>query len=76
MYKFSKNIRIRQCDELSFFINITNNYIYTINTETLKFLEKKIGEGLSIEKINDNIDFLKFIRTLEMHKILEFVYES
>lgn len=76
MYKFSKNIRIRQCDELSFLINITNNYIYTINTETLKFLEKKIGEGLSIEKINDNIDFLKFIRTLEMHKILEFVYES
>jgi hypothetical protein len=73
MYKISDNIRIRECDELSFFVNIKSNLIYTIKTETLKFLIKKIKEGLTLKKVSiDKTEFIKFIQTLEKQKILEY----
>ena len=73
MYKISDNIRIRECGELSFFVNIKSNLIYTIKTETLKFLIKKIKEGLTLKKVSiDKTEFIKFIQTLEKQKILEY----
>ena len=73
MYKISDNIRIRECDEISFFVNIKSNLIFTIKTETLKFLIKKIEEGLTIKKVNiDKTEFIKFIKILEKQKILEY----
>ena len=73
MYKISDNIRIRECDEISFFVNIKSNLIFTIKTETLKFLIKKIEEGLKLKKVNiDKTEFIKFIKILEKQKILEY----
>lgn len=73
MYKISENIRIRECDEISFFVNIKSNLIFTIKTETLKFLIKKIEEGLTLKKVNiDKTEFIKFIQILEKQKILEY----
>lgn len=73
MYKISDNIRIRKCDEISFFVNIKSNLIFTIKTETLKFLIKKIEEGLTLKKVNiDKTEFIKFIQILEKQKILEY----
>ena len=73
MYKISDNIRIRECDEISFFVNIKSNLIFTIKTETLKFLIKKIEEGLTLKKVNiDKTEFIKFIKILEKQKILEY----
>ena len=73
MYKISDNIRIRKCDEISFFVNIKSNLIFTIKTETLKFLIKKIEEGLTLKKVNiDKTEFIKFIKILEKQKILEY----
>lgn len=73
MYKISDNIRIRECGEFSFFVNIKSNLIYTIKTETLKFLIKKIKEGLTLKKVSiDKTEFIKFIQTLEKQKILEY----
>lgn len=73
MYKISDNIRIRECDEISFFVNIKSNLIFTIKTETLKFLIKKIEEGLTLKKVNiDKTEFIKFIQILEKQKILEY----
>ena len=73
MYKISDNIRIRECDEISFFVNIKSNLIFTIKTETLKFLIKKIEEGLTLKKVNiDKTEFIKFIKILERQKILEY----
>ena len=73
MYKISDNIRIRECGEISFFVNIKSNLIFTIKTETLKFLIKKIEEGLTLKKVNiDKTEFIKFIKILEKQKILEY----
>lgn len=40
MYDFLENIRFRTCVELTFLININKNTIFTLKTETFKFLEK------------------------------------
>lgn len=72
MYKFFNNIRIRTCDELSFLVNISNNTFFIIKTKTLKFLELKLKEGLTIDKLSIlEPNFIKFIKELEKQNILE-----
>lgn len=71
MYTFSDNVRIRECGDLSFFINIKDNTIISIKTKTLHFLKIKIKEGLSQEKLYEiNSDVLIFIKNLEKQGIL------
>jgi predicted nucleic-acid-binding Zn-ribbon protein len=72
MYKFSNNIRIRTFDELSFLVDITNNTFFVLKTKTLKFLELKLKEGLTTEKLNIfDHSFITFIKELEKQNILE-----
>ena len=72
MYKFFDNIRVKTCDDLSFLVNISDNTFFVIKTNTLKFLELKIQEGLTIDKFSTfESDFVGFIRELEKQKILE-----
>lgn len=72
MYNFSDNIRIRTCDELSFLVDITNNTFFVLKTKTLRFLEAKLKEGLTIEKLNVfDSSFINFIKELEKESILE-----
>ena len=72
MYKFCDNIRIRSCDELSFLVNISNNTFFLVKTNTLKYLELKLKEGLTIDKFNTfESNFIEFIKELEQQNILE-----
>ena len=71
MYDFLENIRFRTCVELTFLININKNTIFTLKTETFKFLEKKLRQGLSKENLkNNDIEFIEFIKKLEKQEIL------
>ena len=71
MYDFLEIIRFRTCVELSFLININKNTIFTLKTETFKFLEKKLRQGLSKENLkNNDIEFIEFIKKLEKQEIL------
>lgn len=77
MYNFSSNIRIRTCDELSFFINITNNNIFVIKTRTLEFLQIKLKNGLTKENLNElDSSFITFINELEKQNILEVIKDE
>ena len=72
MYNFSKNIRIRVCDELSFLVNISNNNLFVVKTKTLEFLKLELEKGLTVENQSKfNPSFIAFIRELEDEKILE-----
>lgn len=72
MYKFSDNIRIRICEELSFLVDIVNNNFFVLKTKTLKFLQQKLNEGLTSENVkNFDSSFLIFIKDLEKQNILE-----
>lgn len=72
MYNFSDNIRIRTCDELSFLVNIKNNNFFVLKTNTLKFLQLKLNEGLTLDKLNNfDFSFVIFIKELEKQNILE-----
>ena len=51
MYDFLENIRFRTCVELTFLININKNTIFTLKTETFKFLEKKIKTRIIKRKL-------------------------
>lgn len=71
MYKFCDNIRIRTCDELSFLVNISNNTFFVLKTKTLKFLELKLKEGLTIDNLSSfESNFIEFVKELEKQKIL------
>ena len=71
MYDFLENIRFTTCVELTFLININKNTIFTLKTETFKFLEKKLRQGLSKENLkNNDIEFIEFIKKLEKQEIL------
>lgn len=77
MYNFSSNIRIRTCDELSFFINITNNNIFVIKTRTLEFLQIKLKNGLTKENLNElDSSFITFINELDKQNILEVIKDE
>lgn len=72
MYDFYDFIKIRSCDNLSFLINIRNNTIFTLKTETLDFLKIVLSEGLDEKRLNSlSPDFINFVRTLEENKILK-----
>lgn len=72
MYNFADNIRIRTCDELSFLVDITNNNLLVLKTNTLRFLEMKLNQGLSKEDLNFyDTTFNNFIKELEKQNILE-----
>lgn len=74
MYNFSNNIRIRTCDELSFLVDITNNTLFVLKSKTLKFLQVKLSEGLTIEKLNlFDSSFITFIKELKKQNILEMI---
>lgn len=74
MYNFSNNIRIRTCYELSFLVDITNNTLFVLKSKTLKFLQVKLSEGLTIEKLNlFDSSFITFIKELEKQNILEMI---
>lgn len=72
MYDFYDFIKIRSCDNLSFLINIRNNTIFTLKTETLDFLKIVLSEGLDEKRLNSlSPDFINFVKTLEENKILK-----
>ena len=72
VYDFYDFIKIRSCDNLSFLINIRNNTIFTLKTETLDFLKIVLSEGLDEKRLNSlSPDFINFVRTLEENKILK-----
>jgi hypothetical protein len=75
VYRFRKHIRIRSCDELSFFVNISNNSLYMIKTDTLNFLQTKLEEGLSADTLDSNEkrnkNFVEFIDKLIKQDVLE-----
>lgn len=72
MYKFFDNIRIKTCGELSFLVNISNNTLFVIKTKTLIFLELKLKEGLTMDKLSIfESNFVEFIKELEKQNILE-----
>lgn len=74
MYKFKDNIRIRTCDELSFFIDIKNNKISMIKTNSLNFLKLQLKNGLSPESLKKmDYEFVSFVNELENQKIMEII---
>ncbi len=72
MYKIKSNIRIRSCGELSFIVNINNNNIYTIKTNTMEFFLQKLNEGIGSNDIIGLYDnsFAKFLLQLEQNDII------
>lgn len=71
MYTICENIRIKTCDDQSFFVDISNNLLFNIKTDTLKYLLYELDKGLSANKLkNYNSDFVKFICDLESLNIL------
>lgn len=72
MYKICENIRVRNCGQLSFLIDITNNNIFSLKTNTLEYLKCRLEEG-SIEENNseENQQFLNFLIELRKNNILE-----
>jgi len=74
MYKFFDNIRIRTCDQLSFLVNISNNTFFVIKTRALKFLQLKLTEGLTRDKLSNlQSNFVEFVKELEKQNILEVI---
>lgn len=74
MYKFFDNIRIRTCDQLSFLVNISNNTFFVIKTRALKFLQLKLTEGLTRDKLSNlQSNFVGFVKELEKQNILEVI---
>lgn len=49
MYSLSKNIRVRNCGDMIFFVNIKNNSIINVKAETFQYLEKFLNENLTEE---------------------------
>lgn len=72
MYTISKNIRIRNCDDITFLININNNRILKINTNTYRYLKDQLSSGIddSVIKTYDKA-FAYFISVLKEKDILE-----
>ena len=72
MYTLHENIRIKTCDTESFFVNISNNSLYSIKTNTLNYLLSEIHKGLNENNISEyNTDFLDFVHKLESLNILK-----
>jgi len=71
MYKLCNNIRIKTCDEISFFINIDNNSIFNIKTDTLNYLLRELNMGLLETDLKQhNSFFVDFIVKLKDLNIL------
>ena len=70
MYRFSKNIRIRTCDEIAFFVNIKDNSIVKVNTNALQYLNNFLNERSSID---DNYELKNFVDHLQNIGVLEIV---
>ena len=77
MFRLCENIRIRHCDELSFFINIHNNTLFSIKRPTMDFLLKRIEQGISEEDLMvDDPEFLNFVNSLVEKNILRDVHDG
>lgn len=71
MYYIKKNIRIRSCNELSFLINIKDNSIFVIKTETLTFLYDILKNGLTENNLKQyESSFIEFIKKMQQANIL------
>lgn len=68
-YKFCENIRIRKCDDLIFFVNISNNSIYSIKYPAYEYLCSKLDFDINAS----NTDFGKFINNLQKNNIIEVI---
>ena len=74
MYRFSKDIRIRICGEITFFVNIKNNSIFKVNTNALQYLKDFLNEGSSIDSKNSRQhEFQNFVDYLQNIGVLETV---
>ncbi|MBQ8211088.1 MAG: hypothetical protein IJZ27_00980 [Treponema sp.] len=72
MYRICDNVKIRNCGELSFFVNIENNSLFAIQSKTVHFLLQKLKQGINIEKLkNEDPEFANFLDCLVQKNILE-----
>ena len=77
MFRLCENIRIRHCDELSFFINIQNNALFSIKRPTMDFLLKRIDQGISEDELKINEpEFLNFVNSLVEKNILKDAHDG
>lgn len=77
MYRYCENIRIRNCDEMSFYVNISDNSFFALKTNAMEYLDAKLNEGLTKEKLADSdLRFKEFVETLVSQRILEVSGES
>lgn len=71
-YIFSKHIRIKTCNEVSFLVNIKNNSVFQVNTSALKYLQRHLSEGLIEEELSmEKSAFKDFVVALKQNGILE-----
>lgn len=72
MYRLSSDIRIKTCDELSFFVNIKNNTLSVVKTNALNYLQEKLKSGLTRDMVNESDKpFKDFVNYLHNKMILE-----
>lgn len=68
--KFCDDIRIRQCNELSFFVNIKDNSVFVMSSNTLHYLLSFIKKNTSERKEYD-LKCIDLIKKMEQKGILE-----
>lgn len=69
-YYINDNIRVRICDSQTFFVNIHNNSIFNINTNTYMYLKNRLDEGLNTTTHSESKEFINFIMELKKNGIL------
>ena len=66
-YEINDDIRIRICDTKAFFVNIKTNALFSLHTNSYRYLKSKLDSGLTdaiLDKENDkfNIFISELIR--------------
>lgn len=64
------NIRVRVCESQTFFINIHDNSVFNISTNTYMYLKKRLDEGLNSDLNYESKEFACFITNLKKNEII------
>lgn len=72
MYILSKNIRVRNCGDMIFFVNIKSNSIINVKAAAFQYLEKFLDAGLTEEILTRQSEsFKKFVAELKKVGVME-----
>lgn len=70
-YKFCPDLRVRECDELIFLVNISDNSIFAIKKSAYQYLCLQLHSDMKTDKMSN--DFIRFLEHLIENNIIEVV---